>query len=266
MIKSSIIILLLSLSSLFAIDVDSYINQNNCDQIISKKSIDICYDYNLKVAKAVSYTLFGELVNENNIEKRLSFRVERELDREYRASTTDYTKSGYDRGHLACDAAFDWSQDVLQDTYSLANIIPQARKVNRYTWTKAERYARFIATSLGDVQVINVVKYSQNPKRIGKNGIAVPIGFYKVLYNKNQDYQKCLYYENSNDIDTSNDRLKEHEVECSTVSFLDKPIRRTCSSFKNRNEAQNYYDNKQYGWARLDGDKDEEACESLAWE
>ena len=202
---------------IYAISVDDFITNEKCDQIIDKIFFTICYDYNLKSAKVVSYTLQGDLVNELNIEKRPSFKVERSISSEYRASTKDYTNSGWDRGHLANDAGFDWSQESLDATYSLANIIPQARKVNRYTWVKAERYERFVAVQRESVNVVNVVKYSSNPQRIGSHGIAVPAGYYKVLYSDDQNYTKCLYYENDNNITTSEDRLRNHEVDCNEL-------------------------------------------------
>lgn len=215
-IKIFILALLLT-KSLLAISSQDFINSSDCNQIVDKTFITICYDYDLKAPKAVSYTLQGDLVNEVNIEKRPYFKVEKTIDPNYRASYSDYTKSGYDRGHLAPDASFDWSQESLDAVYTLANIIPQARKVNRYTWTKAERYARFIAVSLGEVNVINVVKYASNPPRIGKHGIAVPSGYYKVLYSTDQTYTKCLYYANDNNITTSEDRLRSHEIDCNEL-------------------------------------------------
>lgn len=268
LLKKYTLIATLLLSPLLALDSSQFINEDNCNQILDKEFFQVCYDHNLKTAKAVSYTLYGDLVNETNIEKRPSFRIDREVERQYRASTTDYTNSGYDRGHLANDAAFDWSQESLNATYKLTNIIPQVRKVNRYTWIKAERYARFIATTLGEVQIINLVTYPNNPTRIGTNQIAVPTGFYKILYNNDQNYSKCLYYKNDNNINTKEDRLKQHDVECSTITDILNPstqtqIRRTCSSFSTHLEAQTYYDNKGYGWERLDRDKDGNACESL---
>lgn len=111
----------------------------------------------------------------------------------------------------------------MEETYSLANIIPQARKVNRYTWTKAERYARFVAVQRGIVNVINVVKYSNTPERIGDNKIAVPNGYYKVLYSDDQSYTKCLYYANDNNINTSDDRLTNHQIDCNKLISI-KPI------------------------------------------
>ena len=203
--------------SLFAITVFDFINTSDCNQIIKKNYITICYDYNLKAPTAVSYTLDGSLVNELNIEERPYFKIEPTIQREYRASYSDYTNSGYDRGHLAPDAAFDWSKESLNEVYTLANIIPQARKVNRYTWTKAERYARFVAVQRGQINVINVVKYSDAPLRIGIHGIAVPSGYYKVLYSDDQSYTKCLYYANNNNITTQDDKLTNHQVDCSEL-------------------------------------------------
>jgi len=260
-IKKTFFFISLSTISLFAINVNQFINKIECNQTVDKEFFQICYDYDLKAAKAVGYTLYGDLVNENNIDKRPSFRVERAIERQYRATASDYTGSGYDRGHLACDAAFDWSKESLNATYSLANIIPQARKVNRYTWIKAERYARYIAVNLGSVNVVNVVKYEENPKRIGDHSIAVPTGYYKVLYNRDQNFTRCLYYENDNNITTGEDRLGDHVVDCKIVGDL--LHKRTCGSFDTWEEAQEWFEDRNPGWKRLDGNHDGVACQGL---
>ena len=59
---------------------ERFINQESCNQILDKEFLTICYDYNLKVAKSVAYTLYGDLVNELNIQERPSFYVEREIE------------------------------------------------------------------------------------------------------------------------------------------------------------------------------------------
>lgn len=212
-----IIVILFITNSTLAITNKDFINNQNCDQIIEKNFITICYDYTLKAPKAVTYTLRGDQVNALNIEERPYFKIERTIASEYRASYSDWTHSGWDRGHLAPDAAFDWSKESLEEVYTLANIIPQARKVNRYTWTKAERYARFVAVQRGIVNVINVVKYAKTPLRIGSHGISVPSGYYKVLYSDDQNYTRCLYYENDNNITTQDDRLTDHQIDCNEL-------------------------------------------------
>lgn len=99
----------------------------------------------------------------------------------------------------------------------MANIIPQAPKVNRKTWIKAEKLERQIATRLGSVNVLNGVVYSSNPKRIGKNQIAVPDAFWKMIYNDDKKYKKCFYYKNTNDINIKEDKLKKHLVDCDSL-------------------------------------------------
>jgi endonuclease G len=135
----------------------------------------------MKGAKYVFYTLYGSKVNAVNIKKRNSFYTEKNLPKKYRSNTKDYVHTGYDRGHLANDASFDYSKKVVRKTYTMANIIPQAPNVNRRSWIKAEKLERKIAVNLDTVKVLNGVVYSSNPIRIGKNKIAVPNGFWKMI-------------------------------------------------------------------------------------
>jgi len=196
-----------------------FINDKNCNQVLDKEFITICYDYKLKGAKSVAYTLEGDLMNDPNIDKRPSFYREKSLDKKYQIVTTDYTNSGYDRGHLAPDAAFDWSQESLDSVYSLANIIPQAPQVNRNMWSQVEKYARDKAVELGQIEVINVIKYGSRSKRIGKNKMAVSRGFYKVLYNSDEKYEECFYYANKLNLSSRDDNPSKHIVKCNTVSY-----------------------------------------------
>jgi len=78
----------------------------------------------MKGAKYVAYTLYGDKVNSVNIKKRMGFYTEKNIPAKYRSKNKDYTHSGYDRGHLANDASFDYSKKSLRKTYSMANIIP----------------------------------------------------------------------------------------------------------------------------------------------
>lgn len=201
----------------YAIELSSFINKNNCDQVIDKQVYKICYSYKNKGALFVGYKLNSYLVNKVNIKKRPRFYNEKTVPMKYRSKYKDYTHSGYDRGHLAPDAAFDYDKKILRKTYTMANIIPQAPKVNRKTWIKAEKYARSIASKLGSATIINGVLYENNPQRIGKNKIAVPVGFWKMIVNKKHNFQKCFYYENNNNISVKEDRLKQHQVECSSL-------------------------------------------------
>ena len=91
--KFFIVIVVFLYTNLYAININQFINNRECNQTVNKEFFKICYDYNYKAAKAVGYTLYGDLVNENNIDKRPSFKIERAIERQYRASTKDYTNS-----------------------------------------------------------------------------------------------------------------------------------------------------------------------------
>jgi len=214
MMNKLILLTVLFLSTLEATNLNDYINKANCDQIIDKQVFTICYDYKLKGAKYVAYALDGSLVNKKNIKKRNSFYTETNLPKRYRSHTKDYTHTGYDRGHLANDASFDYNKKVVRKTYTMANIIPQAPVVNRKTWIKAEKLERKIAYKLGSVNILNGVIYSSNPKRIGKNQIAVPDAFWKMIYYDEKGYKKCFLYKNDLNAVAKGDKLKSHLVDC----------------------------------------------------
>jgi len=197
---------------------EKFINESNCNQIIDNEFIVMCYDYQKKAVKAVSYTLLGDLMNEENIDKRPSFYVEKELKSKDRISSTDYTNSGYDKGHMAPDAAFDWSQESLEAVYTLANIIPQAPQVNRRSWAKLEYFVRNKAEELGELNVLNIVKYGERSRRMGKHRMAISKGYYKILYNEEENYEACFYYSNKLGVSADNDVLENHAVSCTTVS------------------------------------------------
>lgn len=216
--KKTLILLSILSANVFATNVQDFVNDKNCNQIVDKTIFKVCYDYQLKGAKYVAYTVDGEMANAGeHIKKRPSFYVENDIPVKYRSYPEDYTHSGYDRGHLANHADFDYSANILYQTYSMANIIPQNPDVNRDTWIKAEKYERSIAQSLGSVSVINGVDYSNNPERIGKHKIAVPTSFWKIIYNDNKNFKRCFKYENIAVADVKSDKLKDHEVNCTTL-------------------------------------------------
>lgn len=191
-------------------DVPPYtLGELNCTKVIKYPKYKICYDINLKAATAVWYTLYGEDVNRVNIRKRPSFHVDKDIRPEFRASPKDYSHSGFDRGHMAPDATFDYDMETLNSVYSMANIVPQYPTVNRHQWVKAERYERWLAKHEYQVEVINIIKYPANPKRIGKHGIAVPSAFYKILLF--DDEIRVFFYANEKK-KHKGDKLKDHLI------------------------------------------------------
>jgi len=206
-----------------AVEINDYMNNRHCDQVLDKQFYKICYSYSAKGALFVAYKLKGSDVNAVNIKKRPRFYPDKAIPSQYRTYPNDYTHNEFhaDRGHLASDATFDWSKKSLHAVYSMANIIPQYYKINRMTWSKAERYARLVATQLGEVTIINGVNYGNPPlTRMRKSGIAYPKAYWKMIFNNEKGFQRCFYYKNNKNVTTKGDKLRNHLVSCQKLKMI----------------------------------------------
>ena len=214
-------ILLLTLLSIHLLGSDLFLKQffNNkqCDQILRNSGyFQTCYSYANKGAKYVAYTIDGTKVNLKNIKKRPRFYEDLHIPKKYRSKYSDYTHNSFkaDRGHLAPDAAFDWSQKSLHAVYVMSNIIPQHYSLNRgiHAWMGLEKYGRVLAAKMGKINVLNGVVYSKSPQRIGRDKISIPVAFWKMYYNKDKNFQRCFYFKNKPEIKGT--KIKDYEVDC----------------------------------------------------
>ena len=90
----------------------------------------------------------------------------------FRATTTSYTGSGFDRGHN-CPSA-DRTSSVADNsaTFLMTNMMPQAPRNNQQTWANLEDYCRTLLNSGNEVYVI-CGSYGQGGS--GTNGFATTI-------------------------------------------------------------------------------------------
>lgn len=95
----------------------------------------------------------------------------------------------------------------------MANIVPQARTLNRYTWADTEKEERRVTKKYGTVDVVINVEYDDK-ERIGKNQVLVPTGFLKKIANEQNHFEACYYYKNQEIQNTKTDTLDKHLVEC----------------------------------------------------
>lgn len=98
------------------------------------------------------------------------------------ATLADYKGSGYDRGHMAPAADFKWSSEAMSDTFFLSNMSPQAPSFNRGIWADLEAAVRTMAYDNDEVYVVTGPVLTDGPyETIGKNKVAVPKRYYKVI-------------------------------------------------------------------------------------
>ena len=213
--------IILTISTLHATQISDFVDKSRCDQIIDKQLYTICYDYKHKGALAGWVRLYGDKVNAKNIKKRPRFYNEKKLDMKYRTKYKDYTGYGkkWNRGHfIVADADFDYSKKALTKAYTMANIQPQAAKLNQKTWIKVERYGRKLATKYGYIDSVSIADYRGTSKSI-KNNIIIPSGFYRIYYNDQVRFKKCFYYKNILEVDVKHDKLNNHRIDCTAIHY-----------------------------------------------
>ena len=100
------------------------------------------------------------------------------------AHPSDYTRSGFDRGHLAPAADMSFSQETMSDSFFMSNMSPQKPAFNRGIWGKLEKQIRYFANREGMIVVVTGPILPKTPTiTIGRNKVTVPEYYYKVVYD-----------------------------------------------------------------------------------
>ena len=86
----------------------------------------------------------------------------------YRVQSTDYSTSGFDRGHMTPNADRDNENriPVNQETYLMSNMVPQAPDNNQGPWANMENALRSILTENGESNEMYVIA---GPAGVGGN-------------------------------------------------------------------------------------------------
>lgn len=96
--------------------------------------------------------------------------------------TSDYTHSGYDRGHMAPAADMKWSAQAMQESFYMTNICPQNHNNNAGDWKDLEELGRDWARRYGSIYICCGPVVTDTTQTIGyERKIVVPQAFYKVF-------------------------------------------------------------------------------------
>ena len=150
-----------------------------------------------------------------------------------RALLEDYRGSGFDRGHNA-PAGDQGTDEGMAQSFSLANMMPQAPKNNRGAWADIEMSTRkYAMRAQGNVYVItgSILLRGQCPRfnpdtfRIHGNcqigsGVTVPSHIYKLVYDASTKRAWAHWIENSNEAQISQPISYEDLVSRVGIEFL----------------------------------------------
>jgi endonuclease G len=100
------------------------------------------------------------------------------------AVTQDYSRSGYDRGHLCPAGDFRHDRALEDETFYMSNMSPQMPDFNRGIWSDLENKVRSWVKKRGELIIITGPILKKGLPTIGRmNKIAVPEKFYKIIYD-----------------------------------------------------------------------------------
>lgn len=96
------------------------------------------------------------------------------------AALSDYSGSGYDRGHMCPSGDRTLTVTDNSNTFYLSNMVPQAPNNNQGPWEQLESYSRSLVSSGKELYIVSGPIYSGTVKTIGNN-VAVPTSTWKVI-------------------------------------------------------------------------------------
>ncbi|KAL4911134.1 hypothetical protein BDW74DRAFT_172589 [Aspergillus multicolor] len=141
--------------------------------------------------------------------RKNNFRQDKSIPAIFRARVSDYSKSGYDRGHQVPANSARWSQEAVDETFKMPNMCPQVSEgFNAHYWAYLEEFCRNLTTRYPSVRVITGPLYLPRKEGdgkwrvsyevIGQQGtgdkdaealpnVAVPTHFYKIVFGEEED-------------------------------------------------------------------------------
>lgn len=146
---------------------------------------------------AAEYLTPARLMIAKSLDRVDNFHEEFRLNSNAQATLSDYSGSGFDRGHLAPNADMS-SRNQQFDSFSLANIVPQAPELNRGSWAELEKQVRTNVFDYGSAYVVTGVTFTGATVSSLKSRVLVPNALYKIIYYPTVDRIEAFYAKNTN--------------------------------------------------------------------
>lgn len=117
-----------------------------------------------------------------DLPRKDSFHPDPDLPKDERSELSDYSRSGYDRGHMAPDGDMP-TRAAADEAFALSNMSPQEPKLNRGSWANLEGAIRR-QTRGGTVYVVTgpIFQGGRIATTHVDGRLLVPTAFFKAVY------------------------------------------------------------------------------------
>ena len=166
-------------------------NNNYNEQLIEHIGYTVSYNTQWNLPNWVAYELTAEEV-QGTEERNDKFTADPCISSNAVISS-DYTRSGYDRGHMAPAADMKWSKQAMEESFYMTNICPQIHNINAGDWKDLENLARDMAVNYGSIYICCGPIVTENDTfTIGnERKIRVPSEFFKAFLRRKTDGSWC---------------------------------------------------------------------------
>jgi endonuclease G, mitochondrial len=169
-----------------------FLPTSTSNQIIHHEFYSLSYVEKQEQAEWVAYQLRSEMIKSIKFDR--PFFIEDPLVKTNSADWRNYKKSGFDKGHLCPAADMKFSKKAFEDTFFTSNISPQKHDFNDGIWNTLESKVRYWAEKYGSIYVVTGGVLTNNLDHIGKENVAVPKFFYKVLLDTSRSEYKMIAF------------------------------------------------------------------------
>jgi endonuclease G len=159
-----------------------FLPSSTTNQIVVHENYSLSYNEKYEQAEWVAYRLQEKHLLNNNFKRPFFIEDPKVISRS--SDWRNYKNSGFDKGHLCPAGDMKFSKQAFNDTFFTSNISPQLHDFNDGVWNRLEQKVRYWASKYGEIYVVTGGVLQNGLKTIGKEKIAVPNYFYKVLIYK----------------------------------------------------------------------------------
>ncbi|MGI4747988.1 MAG: DNA/RNA non-specific endonuclease [Janthinobacterium lividum] len=111
------------------------------------------------------------------------FHADDRLPQADQAQLADYRRSGFDRGHMTPSGDMP-GETAQQQSFSLANMVPQTAALNQGIWAGIEGAVRSLTNRDGELFLVTGPAFhSAELKSVGPDGVLVPTSTWKAVYD-----------------------------------------------------------------------------------
>ena len=200
------------------------LKKNSTDRALCYDSFAILHSGESKTPVFVAERLNRESITEAHEKRSNNFFAEARLRISEQATLEDYAGSDFDRGHMA-PAGDMTNATAMAESFSLANMVPQAPLHNRGVWAKNVEAAtrKYVSRATGNVFVITGPVYEPSiaaSPSIGPGHVRVPRYLFKLVYDEQTNRAWAFWQENSDSTKASPPISYDELVKRTGIAFL----------------------------------------------